>query len=67
MRTAKDKLSTHTARRTFVVMAYNNGIPLEQIAMITSHSNPSGMKPYSTVLTKATDKVIDAIDKKPEA
>ena len=64
VRTAKDKLSTHTARRTFVVMAYNNGIPLEQIAMITSHSDVSKMKPYFAVLTKSTDKVIDAIDKK---
>ena len=30
VRTPKHKLSTHTARRTFVVMAYNEGIPLEQ-------------------------------------
>ena len=67
VRTAKHKLSTHTARRTFVVMAYNNGIPLEQIAMITSHSDTSAMKPYFAILTKSTDKVIDAIDKKPEA
>lgn len=63
IRTPKDKLSTHTARRTFVVMAYNEGIPLEQIAMITSHSDVSKMKPYYTVLTKSTDKVIDAIDR----
>ena len=64
IRKAKHELSTHTARRTFVVMAYNNGIPLEQIAMITSHSDVSKMKPYFAVLTKSTDKVIDAIDKK---
>lgn len=66
IRTPKDKLTTHTARRTFVVMAFNNGIPLEQIAMITSHSDISQMKPYFAVLTKTTDKVIDAIDKKPQ-
>lgn len=63
IRTPKADLSTHTARRTFVVMAYNEGIPLEQIAMITSHSDVSAMKPYYTVLTKSTDKVIDAIDR----
>lgn len=63
VRTKKEDLSTHTARRTFVVMAYNEGIPLEQIAMITSHSDVSKMKPYFTVLTKSTDKVIDAIDR----
>lgn len=63
VKTPKADLSTHTARRTFVVMAYNEGIPLEQIAMITSHSDVSKMKPYYTVLTKSTDKVIDAIDR----
>ena len=63
VRTKKEDLSTHTARRTFVVLAYNEGIPLEQIAMITSHSDVSKMKPYFTVLTKSTDKVIDAIDR----
>ena len=63
VRKKKEDLTTHTARRTFVVMAYNEGIPLEQIAMITSHSDVSKMKPYFTVLTKSTDKVIDAIDR----
>lgn len=63
VRTPKHELSTHTARRTFVVMAYNEGVPLEQIAMITSHSDVSKMKPYYTVLTKTTDKIIDAIDR----
>lgn len=63
VKTPKWDLSTHTARRTFVVMAYNEGVPLEQIAMITSHSDVSKMKPYYTVLTKATDKVIDAVDR----
>ena len=58
----KDELSTHTARRTFVVLAYNSGVPLERIAMITSHSDVSKMKPYIKVLTQSTDKVIDAID-----
>ncbi len=58
----KRNLSTHTARRTFVVLAYNAGIPLERIAMITSHGDISRMKPYFTIQTKSTDKVIDAID-----
>lgn len=63
IKTPRENLASHTARRTFVVMAYNEGVPLEQIAMITSHSDVSKMKPYYTVLTKSTDKVIDAIDK----
>ena len=58
----KADLSTHTARRTFIVMAYNEGVSLDDIAKITSHSDVAKMKPYITVLTKSTDKVIDAID-----
>lgn len=60
----KADLSSHTARRTFVVMAANEpNITLNDVLKITSHSDISKMKPYYTTLTKSTDKVIDAIDK----
>ena len=59
----KHKLSTHTARRTFVVMAQTKGASLEQIAKITSHSGVSKMKPYVSISKDSTDKVIDALDK----
>ena len=60
VRIPKKDLTTHTARRTFVVLAYSKNVPLERISMITSHSKLQNMKPYYAVLTSATDKVIDA-------
>lgn len=64
IRTPKEDLSTHTARRTFVSLAYAAGSTLDEIAAITSHSDVSKMKPYLKVLPGATDKVIDALDGK---
>lgn len=64
IRTKKEDLSTHTARRTFVSLAHASGSTLDEIAMITSHSDVSKMKPYLKVLPGATDKVIDALDGK---
>ena len=64
IRTKKEDLSTHTARRTFVSLAHAAGSTLDEIAMITSHSDVSKMKPYLKVLPGATDKVIDALDGK---
>lgn len=64
IRTPKKDLSTHTARRTFVSLAHASGSTLDEIAMITSHSDVSKMKPYLKVLPGATDKVIDALDGK---
>lgn len=59
----KSDLQSHTARRTFVVVAMNEGVSLELIAAITSHSDFNAMKPYIKANTKGTDKVIDAFDK----
>lgn len=66
VRTPKEDLSTHTARRTFVSLAHASGSTLDEIAMITSHSDVTKMKPYLKVLPGATDKVIDALDGKPK-
>lgn len=59
----KKDLSSHTARRTFIVTAMNEGIPLDMIALITSHSDVKAMKPYIKMNTRGTDKVIDAINR----
>ncbi len=59
----KRDLTTHTARRTFIVTAMNEGIPLDLIALITSHSDVKAMKPYIRMNTKGADKVIAALDK----
>lgn len=58
----KEDLTTHTARRTFIVTAFNEGIDLASIALVTSHSDFKSMKPYLTVSTEGADKVINAVD-----
>lgn len=63
VKTPKKDLSTHTARRTFIVTAMNEGIPLDLIALITSHSDVKAMKPYIKMNEKGTDMVIAALDK----
>jgi integrase len=63
IKTPKDQLSSHTARRTFIVTAMNEGVTLDVIALITSHSDVSAMKPYIKANTRGTDAVIKAIDK----
>lgn len=59
----KQDLTTHTARRTFVVTAMNEGVDLELISAITSHSDVKAMKPYIKANRRGTDLVIDALDK----
>ena len=62
VKTPKHQLSSHTARRTFIVTAMNQGVSLDIIALITSHSDVKAMKPYIKANRKGTDMVIDAID-----
>lgn len=62
----KRNLSTHTARRTFIVTAMNEGISLDLIALITSHSDVKAMQPYIKMNNKGTDMVIAAIDRTSE-
>ncbi|MDY5301971.1 MAG: site-specific integrase [Candidatus Cryptobacteroides sp.] len=63
VRIPKCNLSTHTARRTFIVTAMNEGVSLDLIALITSHSDIKAMKPYIKMNARGADKVIDAVDK----
>lgn len=62
IKTPKHELASHSARRTFIVTAMNEGVTLDMIAMITSHSDVNAMKPYIKANTRGTDKVIDAMD-----
>lgn len=62
MRTPKHELSSHTARRTFIVAALNEGMSLDLVSLITSHSDVAAMKPYIKMNTRGTDKVIAAIN-----
>ena len=62
VKTPKSDLTSHTARRTFVVTALNEGIELDLIAQITSHSDVEVMRPYIASTRKGKQKVIDALD-----
>ena len=59
----KCDLSSHTARRTFIVTALNEGISTDLIMLITGHSDYDVMKPYIKANLKGTSSVIDALDK----
>lgn len=63
VRTPKCDLSTHTARRTFIVTALNEGVSTNLIMLITSHSDYKAMTPYIKATLKGTGSVISAIDK----
>ena len=62
IKTPKKDLSSHTARRTFVVTAINANIDYTLIALVTSHSDFKSMAPYIAQNSKGAAKVIDAID-----
>ena len=59
----KCDLSSHTARRTFIVTALNEGVSTDLIMLITGHSDYDVMKPYIKANLKGTSSVIDALDK----
>ena len=46
VKTPKTELTSHTARRTFVVTALNEGVELDLIAQINSHSDLDNMRTY---------------------
>lgn len=61
-KTPKSDLTSHTARRPFVVTALNEGIELDLIAQTTSHSDVEAMRPYIASTRKGKQKVVDALD-----
>ena len=63
VKTPKSDLTSHTARRTFVTTALNEGISESLIAQITSHADIEIMRPYVTTTEKGKQMVIDALDK----
>lgn len=67
VKTPKIELTSHTARRTFVVTALNEGVELDLIAQITLHSDFDNMRPYIASTRKGKQKVIDALDSATEA
>lgn len=51
-----DALCSHTARRTFATLAYEDGIPAEAIMTITGHSSEDSFRKY--VKTSVKDRAI---------
>ncbi|MEG2791861.1 MAG: phage integrase SAM-like domain-containing protein, partial [Odoribacter sp.] len=52
-------LTTHCARRTFVVTALQLGIPVEVIIRWTGHSDYDAMKPYVAIVDELKKKEMD--------
>lgn len=55
-------LTTHVARRTFVVTALQLGIPAEVIMRYTGHSSFSAMKPYIAIVDELKRKSMNLFD-----
>ena len=62
IKTPKKDLSSHTARRTFVVTAYNAGVSIDLITMVTSHSDMQAMLPYIKATPKGAQMAVDAFE-----
>ena len=56
-------LTTHCARRTFVVTALQLGIPAEVIIRWTGHSDYKAMKPYIKIVDELKEKSMSLFDK----
>lgn len=67
IKTPKKDLSSHTARRTFVVTAYNAGITIDLITMVTSHSDMRAMLPYLKATPKGAQMAVDAFERATES
>lgn len=55
-------LTTHCARRTFVVTALQLGIPVEVIMRWTGHSNYQAMKPYAKIVDELKERSMSKFD-----
>lgn len=62
VKTPKSDLCSHTARRTFITLSVESGVPLDLISQITSHSEIKAMKPYIATTKEGLRKVISSLD-----
>lgn len=56
-------LTTHVARRTFVVTALQLGIPVEVIMRWTGHSSFEAMKPYAKIVDELKERSMERFNK----
>ena len=55
-------LTTHCGRRTFVVTAFQLGIPAEVIIRWTGHSDYKAMKPYLKIVDELKERYMSKFD-----
>ena len=60
-------ITTHCARKTFVVNALRLGIPAEVIMKWTGHSNFKAMKPYVAIVDELKEESMALFDKMPSS
>lgn len=65
-RLKKDVISTHAARRTFVVTALTLGIPVEVIIKWTGHKDFTAMKPYVKIVDNLKKKEMNKFNLPPK-
>ena len=54
-----DIISSHTARRTFITLCLQKGMPLQDVMRMSGHSDFKSMKPYMRVTLKHIRSVAD--------
>lgn len=52
-------IGTHTARRTFICNALQNGMPANAVMKITGHSDYKAMQPYIDIVSRDVDNMVD--------
>lgn len=62
----KDVISTHAARRTFVITALTLGIPVEVIIKWTGHKDFTAMKPYVKIVDELKKTQMDKFNLPPK-
>ena len=55
-------ISTHTARRTFICLALENGITPQTVMKITGHTDYKSMQPYIDVTDKSKIEAVNIFD-----
>jgi len=55
-------ISSHTARRTFITLCLNKGMPLQDVMKMSGHSDYKSMRPYIRVTRKHLRMVADKWD-----
>lgn len=52
-------ISSHTARRTFITMCLEKGMPIQDVMRMSGHSDYKSMRPYIKVTRKHLRAVAD--------